>query len=282
MNTEFASNRVKSLVGTFVGLLATASLGMVLGPAQPAMASFSPDYLNVTATEGTVITNGSSQSWPITITYDFSIGGASGVDYSSQAISVYDIFASGKGQPCPGFDLSTWQAAGWKQIANGHLNADGTFHGTDTDPSAPQYGTACVHVMTGYNFWDNSVPWSATLQPAPEPQPSTLPPPSTPTTCAGLPATIVGTSGNDNLIGTAKRDIVSLGAGNDTFAGKGGNDLVCGGDGNDLLTGGAGKDKLNGENGNDALKGGTDRDRCDGGDGTDTAARSCERKLNIP
>lgn len=65
--------------------------------------------------------------------------------------------------------------------------------------------------------------------------------------------TIYGSSRNDDLEGTDKRDTIYGGAGNDKIQGEAGDDLLFGGTGNDLLRGGAGNDFL------------------DGGDGTDTA-----------
>ncbi|MFL6105357.1 MAG: calcium-binding protein [Marmoricola sp.] len=78
--------------------------------------------------------------------------------------------------------------------------------------------------------------------------------------CEGLPATIVGTSGNDTRLGTEGPDVVFLGAGNDKFSGRGGDDVVCGGPGDDSIQGGAGNDSLYGEDGNDELGGGDGND----------------------
>jgi Ca2+-binding RTX toxin-like protein len=110
------------------------------------------------------------------------------------------------------------------------------------------------------------------------PDPKSLPAAAT---CRGLPATIVGTQGDDALNGTAKRDVVSLGVGNDTFTGGAGNDLICGGDGDDVVRGGAGKDNLFGEAGNDVLKGGKGADKCVGGPGADVA-KKCEKVRTVP
>src|SRR5215207_3017858 len=49
-------------------------------------------------------------------------------------------------------------------------------------------------------------------------------------TCVGVPATIVGTEGNDNLVGTEGRDIIVALGGNDRVQALGGDDAVCGGD----------------------------------------------------
>jgi pimeloyl-ACP methyl ester carboxylesterase len=88
-------------------------------------------------------------------------------------------------------------------------------------------------------------------------------------TCAGSPATIVGTAADDRLLGTAGADvIVSLG-GNDVVEAGAGNDVICGGDGDDLLFGENGNDRLVGENGDDNLSGDTGNDVLLGGSGND-------------
>lgn len=94
--------------------------------------------------------------------------------------------------------------------------------------------------------------------------------------CNGTPATIVGTSGNDTIFGTALRDVIQGLGGNDTITGYYDNDRICGGGGNDTISGGFGADKLYGGPGN--------KDSCDGGKddkATDTA-EACETKTNIP
>lgn len=122
-------------------------------------------------------------------------------------------------------------------------------------------------------------------------------------TCRGVPATIVGTAGDDTITGTGGRDVIASLGGNDTIASLAGRDLVCAGSGNDYsgagsaadrVFGGAGKDRLLGRGGPDVLKGnagndvlkgnsGADRlrggsgfDRCRGGAGVDSI-RGCER-----
>jgi Ca2+-binding RTX toxin-like protein len=111
--------------------------------------------------------------------------------------------------------------------------------------------------------------------------------------CNGLPATIVGTGGDDTIYGTpgflAVRDVIVGLGGNDTIYGLSGSDIVCGGDGDDLIYGGAGADVLIGNGGNDTLYGeagndtlyglngddhmfgGPDSDKFVGGAGNDTA-----------
>jgi Ca2+-binding RTX toxin-like protein len=124
------------------------------------------------------------------------------------------------------------------------------------------------------------------------------------TPCKGVPATILGTPGNDVRFGTPGRDVMVGGlSGHDTLIGLAGNDLICGGNGRDRLVGGRGRDTLLGGKGNDRLlgsrgrdrllgMGGRDRlwggggpdllggglgiDRCRGGAGVDTQLQSCE------
>ena len=95
---------------------------------------------------------------------------------------------------------------------------------------------------------------------------------STPT-CAGSPATIVGTSGNDTLTGTSGADVIVGLQGNDVIHGGGASDLICGNKGADTIYGEADPDRLlSGGNGNDQIYGGTDGgegDVLDGGAGND-------------
>jgi subtilisin-like proprotein convertase family protein len=127
-------------------------------------------------------------------------------------------------------------------------------------------------------------------------------------TCAGRPATIVGTAGSDRIAGTsgndvivtgggvdlvnalagddticsgATRDTVRGGSGDDTIIGQAGDDILVGGDGSDVLRGGTGFDNLLGLGGDDYLDGGRNDDGCRGGTGTDRAA-ACESVLGIP
>jgi hypothetical protein len=63
-------------------------------------------------------------------------------------------------------------------------------------------------------------------------------------TCRGLPATIVGTPGNDVIKGTPGDDVIAALGGNDVVKGRGGDDVVCGGTGHDYLVGRFGRDVL--------------------------------------
>lgn len=87
--------------------------------------------------------------------------------------------------------------------------------------------------------------------------------------CAGKEATIVGTSGNDNIEGTNGRDVIVAGGGRDVVHAGRGDDVVCGQGGSDLLDGQAGLDQVFGGEGSDLLMGGSDGDRLLGGAGSD-------------
>jgi len=98
-------------------------------------------------------------------------------------------------------------------------------------------------------------------------------------TCNGLPATIVGTPGNNTINGTPGNDVIVGLGGNDTINGGNGDDVICGnagndklngGNGNDTLFGSFGNDTLNGNNGNDSLDGGANNDSLFGNNGNDT------------
>ena len=111
--------------------------------------------------------------------------------------------------------------------------------------------------------------------------------------CRGKRAGIVGTLGNDTLLGTAGPDVFFAFDGRDQVNGRGGKDVICGGDGGgklsggggkDTVVGGAGRDKeiggkgndlLLGKQGRDVLNGGGDEDKCKGGAGRDKASK-CE------
>jgi predicted extracellular nuclease len=90
--------------------------------------------------------------------------------------------------------------------------------------------------------------------------------------CHGQEATIVGTPGNDVIIGTNGADVIVTFAGNDLVVGRNGNDVICGGDGDDAIVGGNGADLLDGGDGDDALFGGNGIDTIIGGSGSDALA----------
>jgi len=89
-------------------------------------------------------------------------------------------------------------------------------------------------------------------------------------TCHGLAATIVGTDGNDTLVGGPDRDVIVALGGDDVIDGNGGRDVICAGNGNDRIRGGPGNDRIWGEGGRDLINGGGGHDRLYGGTGNDT------------
>jgi uncharacterized delta-60 repeat protein len=90
-----------------------------------------------------------------------------------------------------------------------------------------------------------------------------------PPTCAGKPATIIGTQAADTLSGTPQKDVIVGLGGKDRIRGGGASDIVCAGAGNDTVAGQGGKDQLRGERGKDRLLGGSGADRLIGGPGAD-------------
>jgi Ca2+-binding RTX toxin-like protein len=67
--------------------------------------------------------------------------------------------------------------------------------------------------------------------------------------CFGQPATILGTTGPDEIHGTEGDDVIYADAGNDVVYGYGGTDRICGGPDIDAINGGAGNDFLDGNDG---------------------------------
>lgn len=76
-----------------------------------------------------------------------------------------------------------------------------------------------------------------------------------------MAVTVIGTPGDDELVGTRAADVIRAGAGNDRVDARAGDDVVVGGPGDDLLVLGAGADRATG-----GLPG---RDRVYGGPGSD-------------
>lgn len=74
-------------------------------------------------------------------------------------------------------------------------------------------------------------------------------------TCRGVPATISGTAGDDELIGTPGPDVIVAFSGNDRIVSEAGRDLVCAGSGRDYVGAGTAADKVFGGAGLDSLRG---------------------------
>lgn len=74
------------------------------------------------------------------------------------------------------------------------------------------------------------------------------------------PDVIFGNDGDDTIRGRQGDDVIEAGAGDDTVKGERGDDLISGGSGNDTLKGGRGDDTIVGGPGDDVMFGGADAD----------------------
>lgn len=79
-----------------------------------------------------------------------------------------------------------------------------------------------------------------------------------------------GTTGDDTLTGTDRRDFIYAKAGDDSLSGLAGSDFLFGAAGNDSISGDDGRDFGFGGPGNDSLDGGNGPDTLYAGRGTDT------------
>jgi Ca2+-binding RTX toxin-like protein len=86
--------------------------------------------------------------------------------------------------------------------------------------------------------------------------------------CLGRVATIVGTSGDDELVGTAGPDVIVGRGGEDFIEGGAGDDRICAGPRFDFMEGGPGDDRLLGGSGADTAHGGPGTDRISTGAGS--------------
>ncbi|RCW80351.1 calcium-binding protein [Phyllobacterium bourgognense] len=84
--------------------------------------------------------------------------------------------------------------------------------------------------------------------------------------------TVNGGNGNDHIITGSGDDLIFAGAGDDIVLAGLGDDQVFGGSGNDRLFGEEGRDTIFGESGDDTISGGNDDDLLFGGEGNDSVA----------
>jgi len=80
---------------------------------------------------------------------------------------------------------------------------------------------------------------------------------------------IVAQDGNDVIVAGAGKDHIIAGPGDDIVYAGDGDDVVYAGSGNDIVYGGNGNDRIFGEDGNDTVSGGDGNDEIDGGAGAD-------------
>ena len=85
----------------------------------------------------------------------------------------------------------------------------------------------------------------------------------------GVSYCMIGTSGNDNMIGGSQADYICGNGGSDVIIGNAGDDFIDGGDGGDMLFGEAGFDTIFGGADNDTINGGDDADFLFGDAGDD-------------
>ena len=96
------------------------------------------------------------------------------------------------------------------------------------------------------------------------------------TVAIGLPVTLLGGSGADDVAGGAGADEVTGGDGNDRVAGGAGNDVISGDQGVDAIEGGDGDDRIVARDGEaDTIACGPGTDTVDA-DGADSVAADCE------
>jgi len=80
---------------------------------------------------------------------------------------------------------------------------------------------------------------------------------------------LLGTPGNDVIVGTAGYDDIDARGGDDIICARGGDDDIQGDSGNDIIEGGGGDDTIQGDDGDDELHGGEGNDELQGDSGAD-------------
>ncbi len=92
---------------------------------------------------------------------------------------------------------------------------------------------------------------------------------------------ISGESGNNLLAGANDEDVIMGGSGDDVLAGNTDNDVIMAGGGNNVLYGGQGDDELMGDDGDDVLSGDMGSDTLTGGGGTNQFLMRAETSIEI-
>lgn len=282
--------------GAVCGLLALSDSGAVAAPPTPAG---SADLSLVKSDSADPVQPGGS------LTYTILIANA-GPDIASN-VAVSDKIPSGVDY------VSAASTQGTCEVKGNTVSC--TVGNLTADPSAPytpsSSATITLKVLapvkagtisnTAEVTDDTGDPVAANNSDTETTQVAGAPAPKNPT-CAGVKATIVGTSGADVLSGSSKRDVIVARGGADQILSSSGKDLICAGAGADLVKAGAdddrmlgagGRDKLSGQGGNDEVRGqgrgdrlrggtgddlivgGPGNDRCSGGGGTNSI-RGCE------
>lgn len=107
---------------------------------------------------------------------------------------------------------------------------------------------------------------------------------------AAMALTIIGTPGDDQIVGSRAHDRINALAGNDKIRARGGPDHVVAGPGNDVVHGGAGRDFIRGregddqtfgDGGNDEVRNGLGVDVSRGGPGNDRVFGAAKRDVEL-
>lgn len=130
------------------------------------------------------------------------------------------------------------------------------------------------HTLTGlangpHRFVVRAVDRAGNRDPSPESRSFDVQAQPSGSTCLGLPVTIRGSDGPDQIAGTEGDDVILALDGDDQIEAGGGVDRVCSGPGDDRAVGAGGADRLVGGPGDDHVDGGKHDDELGGGPGKD-------------
>ncbi|MGI9602338.1 MAG: calcium-binding protein [Acidimicrobiales bacterium] len=182
-----------------------------------------------------------------------------------RSVSVEHLTSNGSGQLVMGgslnddFTVVVLEPDGAiRSISN--LGSPGRFDSLqDVTVSPPGQVYASGHGLDEMLGADTPTGWIGRLRTATTPAPM----------CEGVPATILGTEGPDEISGTPVRDVVVALGGADHITSGAGDDLICAGDGADRVEAGRGHDAVHAQAGADTVDGGGGRDFVHGGPGVD-------------